>query len=68
MDEISPQRPGAKPLDETLLHRINLWWRAANYLSVGQIYLLGQSPAARAAVPRPRQARACSGISAPHRG
>jgi xylulose-5-phosphate/fructose-6-phosphate phosphoketolase len=40
MDESSPPRPAAKPLDETLLHRMNLWWRAANYLSVGQIYLL----------------------------
>jgi xylulose-5-phosphate/fructose-6-phosphate phosphoketolase len=40
MDKASPQHPAAKPLDETLLHRINLWWRAANYLSVGQIYLL----------------------------
>jgi xylulose-5-phosphate/fructose-6-phosphate phosphoketolase len=40
MDEISPQRPAATPLDETLLHRMDLWWRAANYLSVGQIYLL----------------------------
>lgn len=28
------------PLDDELLHRVNAWWRAANYLSVGQIYLL----------------------------
>jgi xylulose-5-phosphate/fructose-6-phosphate phosphoketolase len=41
MDQASPQHPAtAKPLDETLLHRMDLWWRAANYLSVGQIYLL----------------------------
>jgi xylulose-5-phosphate/fructose-6-phosphate phosphoketolase len=40
MDQVSPQRPAARPLDETLLHRMDLWWRAANYLSVGQIYLL----------------------------
>ena len=40
MDEASPQRPDAKPLDEALLRRMDLWWRAANYLSVGQIYLL----------------------------
>jgi xylulose-5-phosphate/fructose-6-phosphate phosphoketolase len=40
MDRISPQRQAAKPLDDTLLHRMDLWWRAANYLSVGQIYLL----------------------------
>ncbi len=27
-------------LDTSQLERINAWWRAANYLSVGQIYLL----------------------------
>jgi xylulose-5-phosphate/fructose-6-phosphate phosphoketolase len=27
-------------LDEVELHHLDLWWRAANYLSVGQIYLL----------------------------
>jgi xylulose-5-phosphate/fructose-6-phosphate phosphoketolase len=30
-----PQRPSEKEL-----HHLNLWWRAANYLSLGQIYLL----------------------------
>jgi xylulose-5-phosphate/fructose-6-phosphate phosphoketolase len=29
-----------KPLDARELQRLNLWWRAANYLSVGQIYLM----------------------------
>ena len=29
------------PLARTELDAINAWWRAANYLSVGQIYLLG---------------------------
>ena len=28
------------PLDASTLHRVDAWWRAANYLSVGQIYLL----------------------------
>ncbi|MFP5344038.1 MAG: phosphoketolase [Candidatus Limnocylindria bacterium] len=28
------------PLDDDLLRRIDAYWRAANYLSVGQIYLL----------------------------
>src|SRR5690554_6254562 len=28
------------PLDPDLLRRVDAWWRAANYLSVGQIYLL----------------------------
>ncbi len=27
-------------MDSTMLDRIDAWWRAANYLSVGQIYLL----------------------------
>nr|WP_294511286.1 phosphoketolase family protein [uncultured Rhodopila sp.] len=30
----------AKPLSADQVERMNLWWRAANYLSVGQIYLL----------------------------
>src|SRR6478609_6629401 len=30
----------ATPLDADELDRIHAWWRAANYLSVGQIYLL----------------------------
>ncbi len=28
-----------RPLSDPLLRRIDAWWRAANYLSVGQIYL-----------------------------
>jgi xylulose-5-phosphate/fructose-6-phosphate phosphoketolase len=38
-----PPQPGsgaAGPLSETELRRIDAYWRAANYLSVGQIYLL----------------------------
>jgi xylulose-5-phosphate/fructose-6-phosphate phosphoketolase len=31
--------PG-RVLSDTELHRVDAWWRAANYLSVGQIYLL----------------------------
>ena len=29
-----------KPLSQGELHLINAYWRAANYLSVGQIYLM----------------------------
>src|SRR5471032_2604745 len=29
-----------QPLSAQLLQKMNAWWRAANYLSVGQIYLL----------------------------
>ena len=28
-----------KPLSQDLLQKINAYWRAANYLAVGQIYL-----------------------------
>ncbi len=30
---------GTQTLDAALLHRMNAYWRAANYVSVGQIYL-----------------------------
>ncbi|MDR3530052.1 MAG: phosphoketolase family protein [Rhodopila sp.] len=33
-------QPTAKPLSADQLARMNAWWHAANYLSVGQIYLL----------------------------
>jgi xylulose-5-phosphate/fructose-6-phosphate phosphoketolase len=32
--------PMSAPLDEKELDALDTWWRAANYLSVGQIYLL----------------------------
>jgi xylulose-5-phosphate/fructose-6-phosphate phosphoketolase len=35
-----PQPAALSSLDATELARIDAWWRAANYLSVGQIYLL----------------------------
>src|SRR5258706_13057528 len=31
--------PNEQPLSPDLLRRMDAWWRAANYLSVGQIYL-----------------------------
>ena len=36
----SREDSGAGELDDVTLDRIHRWWRAANYLSVGQIYLL----------------------------
>lgn len=42
----SPTKPGlwlaeeSSPLDEASLAALDAWWRAANYLSIGQIYLL----------------------------
>ena len=35
----APQAEPAGPLSADLLHRMHAYWRAANYLSVGQIYL-----------------------------
>src|SRR6476661_8389539 len=34
------ESPQLKPLSDSELHKMNAYWRAANYLSVGQIYLL----------------------------
>ena len=36
---MNSQNPIAKPLSPELLARMDAYWRAANYLSVGQIYL-----------------------------
>src|SRR5205807_10284322 len=36
----SPDLTGIHPLDAEALRLIHAYWRAANYLSVGQIYLL----------------------------
>ncbi len=50
-------RPPAKPLAPAALRHLDAWWRAANYLSVGQIYLLDnpllRKPLARAHI-KPR--------------
>src|SRR5205823_3574998 len=35
-----PAMSDARPLSDDELRRMHAWWRAANYLSVGQIYLL----------------------------
>src|ERR1700731_1285867 len=44
-NEFAMEQPMNRPLSGTApsaddLRRIDAWWRAANYLSVGQIYLL----------------------------
>ncbi|MGH8774770.1 MAG: phosphoketolase family protein [Jiangellaceae bacterium] len=36
----STTKKSSRPLDAATLDRVDAWWRAANYLSVGQIYLL----------------------------
>src|SRR5215210_3098976 len=41
MSETTAAGPrSAPPLADDELRRLDAWWRAANYLSVGQIYLL----------------------------
>ncbi|MGH7057747.1 MAG: phosphoketolase, partial [Acetobacteraceae bacterium] len=34
------RQPAEGPLSADALNRMNEWWNAANYLSVGQVYLL----------------------------
>jgi xylulose-5-phosphate/fructose-6-phosphate phosphoketolase len=41
MSTQAPAAPATAPLEPAELSRLDAWWRAANYLSVGQIYLLG---------------------------
>jgi xylulose-5-phosphate/fructose-6-phosphate phosphoketolase len=40
IDRSTPEAVGAGPIPETQVRLIDAYWRAANYLSVGQIYLL----------------------------
>ncbi|KZS82594.1 phosphoketolase [Mycobacterium persicum] len=40
MSPVSPETPTVATLSDDELARIDAYWRAANYLSVGQIYLL----------------------------
>ena len=37
---ICKKTPEFKPVSDELLGKINAYWRAANYLSAGQLYLL----------------------------
>ena len=46
---------------------MDAYWRAANYLSVGQIYLLRQSAAQEAAGQASTSSRGCSATGAPRR-
>jgi hypothetical protein len=40
MNAVTSPPAATRPLPDDELRRIDAWWRAANYLSVGQIYLL----------------------------
>ena len=49
-------RDGTQPLTQDTLRLMDAWWRAANYLSVGQIYLMDEPAAARTAAAGAHQA------------
>ena len=54
-------------LTEDELRRIDGWWRACNYVSVGQIYLL-DNPLLRKPLEASTSSRGCLATSAPHPG
>ena len=58
MTQTSTAAAAAGPLSDHDLALIDAYWRAANYLSVGQIYLLDNPLLRRAAATRARQAAA----------
>ena len=68
MSEDRKAGPATGPLSPRELELTHAWWRAANYLSVGQIYLLDNPLLARAADARRTSSRACSAIGARRRG
>ena len=51
------------PLPDKELEHIDAYWRAANYLSVGQIYLY-DNPLLSSRSPRSTSSRACSATGA----
>ena len=59
--------PVVGPLSDQLLAEMDAYWRAANYLSVGQIYLLDNPLLERAAQAGAHQAAACSATGARRR-
>ena len=65
-DALSPTAAGPLSADE--LHLLDAYWRAANYLSVGQIYLLDNPLLRDAARAASTSSRACSATGARPRG
>ena len=57
----------AAVLPDELLRKMDAYWRAANYLSVGQIYLY-DNPLLKEPLARPTLSRACWGTGAPRPG
>ncbi len=64
MTSTTPER--TRVLDDEELQRIDAYWRAANYLSVGQIYLL-DNPLLREPLLPSTSSPACSGTGARRR-
>ena len=69
-DVLSKGHPmtGTRTLEPELLQRMDAYWRAANYLSVGQIYLYDNPLLRRAAEAVGTSSRWWSGTGAPRRG
>ena len=57
---------GSQTLAADELDALDAWWRAANYLSVGQIYLLG-NPLLTEPLRPEHIKRGCSGTGEPRR-
>ena len=55
------------PLSAELLRKMDAYWRAANYLSVGQIYLFDNPLLKRAAASASTSSRDCSATGARRR-
>ena len=53
---------GQPEIEQAELEVVDAWWRAANYLTVGQIYLQSNPLLPRAARPRPHQAPAARSL------
>ena len=60
-------KPAKGPLSPELLDKMQRYWQAANYLTIGQIYLQ-DNPLLREPLDAPsRSSRACSATGAPPR-
>ena len=55
------------PLSAEELRKMDAYWRAANYLSVGQIYLM-DNPLLNEPLRASTSSHACSATGEPHRG
>ena len=62
----APAAPSWAPPTPDDLRRLDAWWRAANYLTVGQIYLL-DNPLLREPLRPSTSSRGCSATGAPPR-